>query len=303
MKTLEDVNLNHLLYFWAVAREGGMNAACERLRVSQPTISMTLAKLERMLGVKLLERAGRGLRLTEAGETAFRYADEIFHTAGEMVEALRGTRREGKPRKLVVGVRDVLPKLLTYRLLEPVFHLPEPVEITCLERSIEDLLADLALFRLDVVLSDEPASPALRVRAYNHLLGECGISFFSASGMLMKTRAGFPHSLSDVPMLLPTSQTEIRRILDQWFERQAIRPKIVGQFEDSALMKEFGQAGVGIFPAPSALEAEISAQFGVQVVGRITSARLRYYAITVERKLKHPAVVAISEQARTDLLT
>jgi LysR family transcriptional activator of nhaA len=302
MHRLEDINLNYLMYFWAVAHEGGVSAASQRLGVSQPTISMTMAKLERLLGVKLLQRAGRGVRLTEAGTTAFRYTDEIFKTAGEMVESLRGALPSGKPRKLVVGVRDVLPKTLTYRLLEPVFHLPEPIEIICLERSIEDLLADLALFRLDVVLSDEPASPALRVRAYNHVLGECGVSVFAAAALMPKYRSGFPHNLDGAPFLLPTSQTEMRRIVDIWFDRQGISPKIIGQFEDSALMKEFGHAGVGLFPGPTALETEICAQFGVGVIGRIETARLRFYAITVERKLKHPAVVAISQQARTELL-
>ena len=302
MHGLEDINLNYLMYFWAVAKEGSVSAAARRLNISQPTISATIGKLERMMGIKLFQRAGRGVRLTEAGETAYHYVDEMFSTAGEMIETLRGGELHGKPRKLVVGVRDVLPKLLTYRLLEPVFRLPEPVEIVCMERSIEDLLADLALFRLDVVLSDEPASHAFRLRAYSHLLGECGITLFAAGPIATRYHAGIPQSLQGAPILLPTSQTDMRRILDNWFERHAIVPKIIGQFEDSALMKEFGKAGVGIFPAPTVLETEICSQFGVSVIGRVESARMRFYAITVERKLKHPAVVAISDQARSALL-
>lgn len=302
MHRLEDINLNYLMYFWAVAKEGSVSAAAVRMAISQPTISATIGKLERMMGIKLFQRAGRGVRLTEAGETAYHYVDEMFSTAGEMIETLRGGDQIGKPRKLVVGVRDVLPKLLAYRLLEPVFRLPDPVEIVCIERSMEELLADLALFRLDVVLSDEPASHAFRIRAYNHVLGECGITIFAAGPLVARHHGGFPQSLDGAPMLLPTSQTEMRRILDNWFERQDISPRIIGQFEDSALMKEFGQAGVGLFPAPTALEAEICSQFGVTAIGRVDSARMRFHAITVERKLKHPAVVAICDQARSELL-
>ena len=302
MHRLEDINLNYLMYFWAVAKEGSVSAAAVRLAISQPTISATIGKLERMMGIKLFQRAGRGVRLTEAGETAYHYVDEMFSTAGEMIETLRGGDQLGKPRKLVVGVRDVLPKRLAYRLLEPVFRLPDPVEIVCIERSMEELLADLALFRLDVVLSDEPASHAFRMRAYNPVLGECGITIFAAGPLVARHHGGFPQSLDGAPMLLPTSQTEMRRILDNWFERQDIAPRIIGQFEDSALMKEFGQAGVGLFPAPTALEAEICSQFGVTAIGRVESARMRFHAITVERKLKHPAVVAICDQARSELL-
>jgi len=295
------LNYHHLMYFWVVAREGTVAAACEQLHLAQPTISSQIRKLEKSLGQDLFERSGRRLVLTDVGQTVFEYADEIFSLGQELVDAVEG-RPTGKPLKLVVGVPDVLPKLITYRLLQPAFEMPEQVQVVCFEGKLADLLAELSLQRLDLVLSDQPTGPMVRVKAYNHPLGDCGVTIFATADLAQRHRRRFPQSLDDAPMLLPTVNTSLRRALDQWLDDRGFRPIVVGEFEDSALLKVFGQAGKGLFPAPTAIENEIVAQYGVRVVGRIAEVRERFYAISVERKLKHPAVVAISHAAREALL-
>ncbi|MEQ8791161.1 MAG: transcriptional activator NhaR [Pirellulaceae bacterium] len=294
------LNYHHLLYFWTTAREGSIARAAAKLHVTQPTLSKQLGQLEKSVGAKLFQRSGRGRVLTEMGQTVFRYADEIFTLGQELKDVVRGQQvRPGS--RLVVGVPDVMPKLIAYRLLQPVFRLSEPVEMFCYESSFESLLSDLAAHRFDVVLSDTPIGARIRVKAYNHLLGECGVTIFGTADLAQDRRDGFPQSLDGAPLLLPTEDTELRRSLDQWFETQGVRPRVVGHFYDSALLKEFGHAGVGLFPAPTAIEREVQRQYHVEVIGRIEAVRERFYAITIERRIKHPAVLAISESAQRDL--
>lgn len=297
---MEWLNYHHLLYFWTVARLGSVSDAAVELQLAQPTVSGQLRALEDTIGEKLFNRVGRRLVLTEAGRVAFRYADEIFNLGRELMDTIRG-RPTGRPLPLAVGVADAVPKLIAYRLLEPALRLPEPIRIVCREDRTERLLADLAVHSLDVVVSDSPVGPTIKVKAYNHLLGECGITFFGAGKLAAAHRRGFPQSLNGAPLLLPTEGTALRRSLDQWFGSLEIRPLISSEFEDSALLKVFGQQGVGIFPAPTAIENEIRRQYGVAVVGRTEAVRERFFAITVERRLENPAVAAISEAARERL--
>ncbi len=291
------LNYHHLLYFWTVAREGSIAKAGEKLRLAQPTISGQLRALEESLGHKLFQRDGRGLALTEFGRLVFRYADEIFAIGKELTEAVKG-RPTGRPVRFAVGISQVVPKLVAYQLLEPALRLPEPMRIVCREDKIERLLSDLAVHDLDIVLTDAPASPAVKIRAYSHLLGECGIAFFASADRAGKLKGRFPKSLDGAPILLPSREAAVRRSLEQWFDEKEIRPEIVGEFDDSALIKAFGQAGVGVFAAASVTEATIKRQYGVRVIGRTDEVRERFYAISVDRRLKHPAVVAISETAR-----
>jgi LysR family transcriptional activator of nhaA len=297
---MEWINYHHLLYFWTVAKEGSIARACEKLRLAQPTISGQLRMLEDTLGEKLFVKAGRGLAMTEVGQVVYRYADEIFGLGRELQDVLKG-RPRGRPLRLFVGISDVVPKLIAYRILQPALAMPEPVQLLCQEDSPERLLADLTEHRLDVVLSDAPITPMVRVKAFNHLLGTCGVTWFAAPPLAPRYRKGFPGSLQDAPVLLPTEASSFRRSLDQWMETLNIRPRIVGEFKDSALMKTFGQAGVGLFAAPGAIEKEVHDHYRVSVIGRVESVTERFYAISVERKLKHPAVVAICEAARDGL--
>ena len=296
---MEWLNYHHLRYFWAAAREGSVTRAGEKLHISQPAVSTQIRGLEQALGERLFTRSGRALALTEAGRVVYRYAEEIFGLGTELMETLKG-RPTGRPARLTVGIVNVIPKLIAYRLLEPAFKLPERVRVECREDRPERLLAELATHGLDLVLADAPAGASVRVRAYSHLLGECGVSIFGAERLSKAHRRGFPRSLDGAPFLLPTADSTLRRLLDDWFEAQGIRPRIVGEFEDSALLKVFGQSGAGLFAMPSAIDAEVRSQYEVRLVGRV-ELRERFYAITVERKLKHPAVVAISGAARREL--
>lgn len=300
IKNMEWLNYHHLLYFWMVAREGSIAKASKELLLAQPTITGQIRALENALGAKLFTRSGRNLVPTEVGRLAYRYANEIFSLGREFTDALKG-RPAGRPIRLVVGVSDALPKLIAYRLIEPALTLPEPVQIVCYEDQPEKLMAELATFGLDVVLSDAPVGPGVRVRAFSHLLGSCGVTFFAKPTLATKYRKNFPASLDGAPILLPLENAAVRRSLEQWFEAQNIRPRIVGQFQDSALLKVFGQAGVGVFVAPTAVEQDIRRHYHVSAVGRTEAVTERFYAISVERKLKHPAVVAISESARQSL--
>lgn len=295
------LNYHHLLYFWAVAKEGSISAACQKLHLAQPTISGQLKKLEESVGQKLYDRAGRGLVLTDAGRTVFRYADEIFSIGEELKEALKG-RPTDRPLHLTVGVPDSLPKMIAYRLIEPAFRLDQKVHVECLEGKLQDLLGELATHSVDVVLSDMQAASFVSVRAFNHLLGESGTSFFAATELAKRVSSGeFPQSLHGMPMLLPSGAATLRRTIDHWLYSNEIRPEVVGDFEDTALMKVFAQAEHGVIPAPTAVEDEICYQYGLEVVGRVPKIVERFYAITVERRIKHPAVVALTEVARSEL--
>lgn len=294
-----ELNYHHLLYFWAVAREGSIQAACERLHLAQPTISGQIKRLETALGVKLFQRSGRGLVLTEVGRVVYRYADEIFTLGEEMLDTVTG-RIGGKPVHFTVGIADVLPKLVAYRLIAPALRMADTVNVICREGKPNELLAALSIHHVDLVLADAPTTPQVHVRAYNHLLGECGVTVFGTPELAKRYRRNFPHSLHGAPFLMPTDNTAVRLALEHWLTTNEIRPTVTGEFEDSALLKVFGQAGMGLFIAPSVVENEVAAQYGASIVGRLEDVRERFYAISVERKIKHPAVMAIANAARDE---
>ncbi len=298
--TLEWLNYHHLLYFWMVAKEGSVVQAAKVLHLAQPTVSGQIRSLEESLEMKLFVRVGRKLQLTDDGHLVFRYADEIFGLGRELLDTIKG-RPTGRPRKLHVGISDSLPKLVSHRLLAPALHLPEPVQIICHGDKTSRLLAELAIQGLDLVLCDEPVGGNVKVRAFNHLLGECGMTFFATPNLARKYRRHFPQSLEDAPLLLPTNDSLVRRSIDHWLESIEVRPRVVAEFDDSGLLKSFGQEGEGIFIAPSVVEDEIREQYNVAVVGRTDAVKERFYAITIERRIKHPAVVAISESAKHNL--
>lgn len=295
---MEWLNYHHLMYFWVVAREGSVAKACKLLHLAQPTISGQIRALEHSLKEALFERSGRNLVLTETGRTVYRYADEIFSLGRELQDALKG-HPTGRALQVVIGIADALPKLIVHRLLEPVLRLPEEVKVTCFDGDPDRLMAQLALHELDLVLSDVPANPKLGFRAFNHLLGECGVTFVGTDELARKYRKGFPQSLNGAPFLIPSDNSALRRELDQWFDTLGIRPRIRGEFADSALLKAFGKFGDGLFAIPSAEEEDVKRMFGVSVVGHESSVRARFYAVSVEKRLKHPAVLAISEAARS----
>jgi LysR family transcriptional regulator, transcriptional activator of nhaA len=294
---MEWLNYHHLLYFWLVAREGGLVQAGKILRLSHPTLSAQIHTLEAQLGEKLFEKVGRKLTLTDMGRVVFRYADEIFSLGREMMDAVKD-RSSGQPLRLDVGVVDVVPKVVVKALLEPAMALLEPVRLVCRENTYERLLADLALHALDIVIADAPVPAGSSIRAFNHLLGETGISFFGTKALAQLYKRGFPNSLHGAPMLLPLEHLALRRSLNQWFDRNDIKPKVVAEFEDSALLNVFGADGSGLFAASSVVERKVIEQYGVQLVGRVPQVKERFYAISVEKRLKHPAVVAISDAAR-----
>lgn len=297
---MERLNYHHLLYFWMVAREGTVGRAAAQLRLAQPTLSGQIHALEDALGEKLFERAGRGLRLTEMGRVVFRYADEIFALGRELAETVKG-QPTGRPLRLAVGVADSMPKLVAFRLIEPALALPQPVRLVVHEQSTEKLLAALALHELDVVLTDRVAPPGVSVRAFSHLLGDCGVTLFAVPKLAVRFRRRFPRGLEGVPFLLPGETSTLRRGIEQWFESQRIRPRIIGEFDDSTLIKVFGQAGKGVFAAPSIIESSVCKQYGVRTVGRLDRVRERFFAVSAERRLKHPAVISITESARREL--
>lgn len=294
------LNYHHLLYFWMVAKEGSISRASRQLHLAQPTLSSQIQKLEKAMGTKLFERTGRSMVLTESGQMVYRYADEIFTLGRELVDSLKGSPAKGSVR-LTVGVPDVLPKLIVYQLLKPALALPEKVQLVCYEGKLQELLADLALHRLDIVLAESPIAPGVHIRAFNHLLGETAVSIFGTAELAKTYERHFPTSLHGAPMLLPTQNTSLRRALEQWFDANDIRPLVVHEFEDSAVLKVFGQHGEGLFAAPAAIEEEICRQYRVRSVGRIDEVKEQFYAISVERRLKHPAVVEISNAARKKL--
>jgi len=296
------LNYHHLLYFWIVAREGSISRASEQLHLAQPTISAQIGRLEKSIGADLFQKVGRSLQLTDTGRMVFRYADEIFTLGRELSDAVKG-RPIGQPLRFTVGTPDVLPKLIVHRLLRPAFALPEQVRLVVREGKFDALLGELATHELDLVISDSPVPPHVSVKAFNHLLGECGVAFFASPEMARKYRSGFPRSLDGAPMLAPGESSAIRRGLEQWFDDNGVQPIIVAEFQDSALLKVFGQEGLGIFPAPAAIKTEIERQYRVKHVGTIEDVREKYFAVSVERRLKHPAVVAISVAAKAELFS
>lgn len=297
---MQALNYKHLWYFYIVAREGSITRACERLHVTQPAISAQLRKLERSVGERLFEKSGRNLALTEAGKVAYEYAEEIFALGRELTDTLH-QRPTGKPLRLAVGVVDSLAKLVTYRLLQPALRMEEPVRLLLRDDRPERLFAELSVHGLDLVLTDAPLPPSVSVRAYDHLLGECGVCVFGAPALAERYRPGFPGSLDGAPFLLPTESTTLRRSLERWFEAEDVAPHVVAEIADSSLLKTFGQAGMGMFAGPVVIEAEIRRQYQVETIGRVPGVVERFYAISIERRIKHPAVLAISSAARAEL--
>ena len=297
---MEWLNYHHLLYFWTFVREGRVVKAAETLRLSQPTVSSQVKALEASLGERLFTKVGRRLVPTDAGQMVFRYADEIFSLGRELMSTVR-SGAGGKPVRFVVGVTDALSKLIAYRLLSPALHLPEPVRMICREDRVERLLAGLAVHEVDLVLADTPVPSTVRVQAYSHLLGESDITFFASPALAVKLRRRFPASLNGVPSLWPGEGTVLRRQLDEWCQREKIQPSVVGEFDDSALMKAFGEHGAGVFAAPTVLSRELQRQHRVKAIARVEAIRERYYAISAERRITHPAVVAIATQARSEV--
>jgi len=297
---MEWLNYHHLLYYWTVVRTGTVAAASAELKLAPPTVSVQIRRLEDQMGEKLLRRSGRHVVPTEMGQVVYRYADEIFNLGRELVDTVRG-RPTGRPMVVTIGVADAFPKSIARWLIEPALRLSEPVRILCREGNAEQLLAELSVQTLDVVLADAPIGPSVKVRAYNHLLGESELTFFGVPRLARVYRPGFPKSLHNAPMLLPTAVTGVRRTLDSWFDSLDIRPRVIGEFDDSELRWEFGGTGLAVFTAPLVLEAFLARLYNVQRIGRVPRAVARYYAISVDRRLKHPAVVAICEAARTEL--
>lgn len=294
---MEWLNYHHLLYFWTVAQEGSIARACRVLHLSQPTVSAQIKALEDTLGEQLFIRKGRALILTDTGQVAFRYADNIFSLGREMLDVLKG-RAVDRPLELRVGITDVVPKLIAYHLIEPALNLGTPIRITCREGSSDRLLADLAANDLNLVISDAQVPPTIKIRAFNHLLGECGITFVASHEVAHEYRKDFPKCLTGAPLLVPTEATSLRRSLDAWFDSHSLVPRIAGEFDDAALMHLFAKRGLGICPVASAIADEVLREYRLEEVGTPATVTERYFAISVERKLKHPAVLAISQSAR-----
>ncbi|HEY7336008.1 MAG TPA: transcriptional activator NhaR [Bryobacteraceae bacterium] len=297
---MEWLNYHHLLYFWMVAKRGSIARACEELRLAQPTISGQLRALEESLGEKLFARQGRKLALTETGQVVYRYADEIFALGSELTDVLKGRPRD-RPVRLIVGVSDLIPKLIAYRILEPALEMKGGVQIECYEDTPEELLLRLSAHELDLVLTDAPAYSAVRVRVFNHLLGSSGVGLFASPPLAKVHRKGFPESLTGAPFLLPMKNSTLRQILDQWFATQSIHPRVVGEFQDTALLTAFGQAGAGIFAAPVAIEKEVRSRYNVARLGELEGPMTEYYVISAERKIKHPAATVVAEAAKNKL--
>jgi len=294
------INYKHLHYFWAVAREGGVARASERLHLTPQTISGQLSLLEEHLGVDLFSRVGRNLELTDSGRLVLSYADEIFSLGGELEEVIHQLP-DGRPQLFRVGVVDVVPKSIAHRVLQPALQMPEPVRMVCREASLDALLAELAVHRLDLVLADRPIPPTISTRGFSHKLGECAVSFFATEKLKKKLKGDFPRCLDGAPILLPSSGTQLRSGIDQWLDKQRIHPRVVAEFDDSALMKVFGREGAGIFIAPAVIEAEVEWQYQVTAIGQIDEVNERFYAISVERRVTHPVVSAVVEAARESL--
>jgi len=295
------MNFKHLHYFWRVAKAGGVARASEQLHLTPQTISGQIGLLEEDFGTPLFVKKGRNLELTDAGRLALGYAQDIFALGSELEDSLRNYPAGGRPAEFRVGVADAVPKSIAYRLIEPATRLPTPVRIVCRESKLDSLLAELAAHRLDLVIADAPIPPSVSVRAYNHRLGESGISFLAAPGLFKRCKGKFPACLDGAPMLVPGDGAAVRPRLDRWRIAHKLQPRVIGEFDDSALMKAFGQRGAGVFIGPTVLESEIETQYGVKTLGRTRESVEEFFAISVERRVTHPCVVAITEAARSKL--
>jgi len=301
---VEFLNYHHLRYFWTVAKEGGLTKAAGKLHVSQSTISAQIQALEGVLGEKLFRRAGRNVALTDMGQQVLTYAEEIFSLGQDLLDSVK-QRATSRPLRLRLGIADALPKLVAYRIIEPIFRLAQPVQVSCWETNVSAMLDELTAYRLDIVLADEPASSAVTTHAanvFNHLLGESGVSFCAVPELAAKLKPGFPKSLNRAPALLPMSNTGLRRSLEKWFHAAGIRPRLVGEFYDPAFVNVLALHGLGFMPVPTTVVNEIVARFGFRTIGRTNECKQQFYAITPERKLIHPAVAAITSNARRRLI-
>jgi LysR family transcriptional regulator, transcriptional activator of nhaA len=297
---MDFLNYHHLRYFWVAAKEGGLTPAAAKLRVSQPSICTQIQTLERAFGEKLLRRTPRGLALTEAGQKVFSFAEEIFSLGEDLLSTMK-QRPTARPLRVHIGMVDSLPKLLSYAMLKPVFHLPQPVQVSCYEGKAPDLLAQLAIYRLDVVLGDEPAPASSNLTTFNHLLGQCGVTFFAEAKLASRLKRKFPSSLQDAPVLLPSPASALRRSLEHWFRENSIVPRLVAEFDDAALLKVAAADGLGFFALPSLVGSEAITRYGVKVIGEVPNCVQQFYAVSADRRLSHPAVLAITAQARTSL--
>lgn len=297
---MHNLNLKHLRYFWSVATHGSIAKAAEVLFITPQTISGQISDLEKQVGKKLFKREGRNLVMTDTGQLVFSYADEMFRLGNELQDVLAG-HTPGSSITLKVGIAMIVPKLLTYRVLEPVLHMKEQVRLICNEAPLVDLLADLSVHKLDVVLADSPTSPVLNIRAYNHELGQSGITFYSRPEQAAVYRDNFPESLDGEKVLMPSHGSHLRRSLETWFQKKEINPRIVAEFEDRALMKAFGEAGAGVFTTPTAVKEDVLQKYGVEVIGETDEISERFYLISAERHIKNPAVSLITETARNNL--
>ncbi|HEY5646119.1 MAG TPA: transcriptional activator NhaR [Pseudomonadales bacterium] len=297
---MRHLNYNHLQYFWVVAREGSIARASKLLHLTPQTISGQLKLLDESVGEPLFQRVGRGLGLTEAGRIVYQYADEIFSLGTELSERIR-SKSPGAPETLNVGIVNSIAKLIAYRIIEPALELPDPVRVVCMEADLEHLLGELALHRLDLVISDRPIPTGLSVKAYNHPLGDSGVALFAQKRTASRFARRFPQSLQDAPVLLPVRANPLRRDLDEFFERVNVTPRVVAEFDDSALLKAFGEAGAGVFPAPMAIREQVEHMYHSRLIGEVAGVAEHYFAISPERKLKHPAVMHITEVARERL--
>ncbi len=297
---MERLNYQHLYYFWMVAKYGSISAACEVLHLAQPTISAQLAIFEQAVGSALLIKQGRKWVLSDTGRAVFHYADEIFSLGRELTRMLKGQGTERGVR-LNLGISDALPKLLAYRLIEPLLRLPDAVQIHCLEDKTERLLAELALHGIDLVLCDVPATPASGARVFNHFLGESAVAIFAAPQLAQRYRPDFPRGLNGAPFILPTANTALRRSLDQWFDANELSPTVEVEVEDSGLLKTFGAGGSGLFFASVAVADAVERQYGVERLGLAAGVTERFYAVTAQRRLKHPLINIILEQAQKGL--
>ena len=297
---MEWLNYHHLRYFWTTAKEGSLARAAAKLRVSQPSISGQIRELETAFGEKLFRRAGRNNVLTDAGHVVFGYAEEIFALGAEMMNAV-GQRPGSRTLRLYVGVADSFPKLVTNEILKPVFDLPQEVHAICREGKMEDLLAQLAAHRLDIVLADEPPASNTNFRVFNHPLGETGTTFLAEEKLAARLKRRFPASLQDAPALLPTENTALRRSLETWFRAKDVRPRVVAEFEDLALMKIMAAEGRGFIAVPSLVAKDAMAHYHFRMIGRADDCRLEFHAITAERRIVHPAVARITDKARAML--
>jgi LysR family transcriptional activator of nhaA len=295
------MNFKHLQYFWATAKAGGVVRAGEQLHTTPQTLSAQIKLLEARLGVALFRKAGRRLELTDAGRVALGYADQIFALGTELQEALGPTRLGPQALAFRVGLADSVPKAIAYRLLEPALGLAQPVHLVCHEGGLRELLAQLSVQRLDLVITDEPLGKHLHVQAYNHPLGRTAMSFFAAPALKAQLKRRFPQCLEGAPLLKPGAGSAMRQRLDLWLTQQGLHPQTIGEFDDAALMKAFGTKGRGVFMSPTVLEAETCAQYGVRVLGRSTELVEEYHAISVERRITHPCVAAITSAARGEL--